>query len=120
MPPSRPAPGPTPSDLSQQLRSLIRIQNDFFWRRNEVEARIDALREAPAALRFLSIEPLLEDLGEINLQGIGWVIVGGMSLGTLLTVFVVPTMYLLFARTKVPGANHAVAEEQGHPELVAK
>jgi protein gp37 len=41
--------------------------------------RIDALREAPAALRFLSIEPLLEDLGEINLQGIHWVIVGGES-----------------------------------------
>jgi multidrug efflux pump len=29
---------------------------------------------------------------------IGWVIVGGMSLGTLLTIFVVPTMYTLFAR----------------------
>ena len=40
---------------------------------------------------------------------IGWVIVGGMSLGTLLTIFVVPTMYMLFARHKVPGANHAVA-----------
>ncbi|MGV8805504.1 MAG: efflux RND transporter permease subunit [Polaromonas sp.] len=35
---------------------------------------------------------------------IGWVIVGGMSLGTLLTVFVVPTMYTLFARRAVPGA----------------
>ncbi len=41
--------------------------------------RIDALREAPAALRFLSIEPLLEDLGEIRLDGIRWVIVGGES-----------------------------------------
>ncbi len=34
---------------------------------------------------------------------IGWVIVGGMSLGTLLAVFVVPTMYTLFARKTVPG-----------------
>jgi multidrug efflux pump len=34
---------------------------------------------------------------------IGWVIVGGMSFGTLLTVFVVPTMYSLFARQSVPG-----------------
>ena len=34
---------------------------------------------------------------------IGWVIVGGMSLGTLLTVFVVPTMYTLFARKAIPG-----------------
>jgi protein gp37 len=41
--------------------------------------RIDRLREVPAALRFLSIEPLLEDLGEIDLSGIGWVIVGGES-----------------------------------------
>jgi multidrug efflux pump len=51
---------------------------------------------------------------------IGWVIVGGMSLGTLLTIFVVPTMYLLFARSKVPGANKAHADEHGHPELIAK
>ncbi|MDD5479149.1 efflux RND transporter permease subunit [Rhodoferax sp.] len=34
---------------------------------------------------------------------IGWVIVGGMSLGTLLTVFVVPTMYTLLARQHAPG-----------------
>ncbi|MGO9465222.1 MAG: DUF5131 family protein [Isosphaeraceae bacterium] len=41
--------------------------------------RIDQLRQAPAAVRFLSIEPLLEDLGQINLEGIHWVIVGGES-----------------------------------------
>lgn len=41
--------------------------------------RIDTLREIPAAVRFLSIEPLLEDIGEIDLRGIGWVIVGGES-----------------------------------------
>ncbi len=35
--------------------------------------------ETAAAVRFLSIEPLLEDLGEIDLQGIDWVIVGGES-----------------------------------------
>ncbi|MEN9543181.1 MAG: hypothetical protein RLZZ598_14, partial [Pseudomonadota bacterium] len=34
---------------------------------------------------------------------IGWVIVGGMSVGTLLTIFVVPTMYTLFARKAIPG-----------------
>ena len=43
---------------------------------------------------------------------IGWVIVGGMSFGTLLTVFVVPTMYSLFARKKIPGANKADALDQ--------
>lgn len=41
--------------------------------------RIDILREVPAAIRFLSIEPLLEDLGPIDLDGIDWVIVGGES-----------------------------------------
>jgi len=41
--------------------------------------RIDHLRQAPAKVRFLSIEPLLEDLGEIDLSGIHWVIVGGES-----------------------------------------
>ncbi|HSS97138.1 MAG TPA: DUF5131 family protein, partial [Terriglobales bacterium] len=41
--------------------------------------RIDHLRNAPAKTRFLSIEPLLEDLGQIDLTGISWVIVGGES-----------------------------------------
>ena len=41
--------------------------------------RIDYLRRVDARIRFLSIEPLLEDLGEIDLRGIHWVIVGGES-----------------------------------------
>lgn len=41
--------------------------------------RIDYLRQVNAPIRFLSIEPLLEDLGQINLDGIHWVIVGGES-----------------------------------------
>lgn len=41
--------------------------------------RIDALRETAARVRFLSVEPLLEDLGPIDLAGIDWVIVGGES-----------------------------------------
>jgi protein gp37 len=41
--------------------------------------RIDHLRAAPAKVRFLLIEPLLEDLGEFDLTGISWVIVGGES-----------------------------------------
>ena len=46
---------------------------------------------------------------------IGWVIVGGMSLGTLLTIFVVPTMYTLFARKAVPGAKTTVAVDAPTP-----
>lgn len=41
--------------------------------------RIEHLRTAPAQVRFLSIEPLLEDLGVLKLDGIHWVIVGGES-----------------------------------------
>jgi protein gp37 len=41
--------------------------------------RIDLLRDVPAAVRFLSVEPLLEDLGLLDLTGIHWVIVGGES-----------------------------------------
>jgi protein gp37 len=41
--------------------------------------RISDLRRSPAATRFLSVEPLLEDLGALDLDGIHWVIVGGES-----------------------------------------
>ena len=42
-------------------------------------ARIRHLRRAPVAVRFLSIEPLLGPVGDIDLEGISWVIVGGES-----------------------------------------
>jgi protein gp37 len=76
---------------SDRLRDLLRGALDFagslrhIWWGVSVEnqrhglPRIDNLRSAPAAVRFLSIEPLLEDLGTLNLQGINWVIVGGES-----------------------------------------
>jgi protein gp37 len=41
--------------------------------------RIKHLQQAEAAVRFLSVEPLLEDLGKLYLQGIDWMIVGGES-----------------------------------------
>jgi len=41
--------------------------------------RIDVLRSAQARVRFLSVEPLLEDLGPVDLSGIDWAIVGGES-----------------------------------------
>src|SRR5260221_6287186 len=41
--------------------------------------RIADLQAAPAAVRFLSVEPLLEDMGTLPLEGISWVIVGGES-----------------------------------------
>lgn len=41
--------------------------------------RIQLLRDSGAAMPFLSIEPLLEDIGEIDLSGMAWAIVGGES-----------------------------------------
>jgi protein gp37 len=41
--------------------------------------RISHLRRVPANVRFLSVEPLLQDVGELDLRGIHWVIVGGES-----------------------------------------
>lgn len=58
---------------------------DHIWWGTSVEdrkfgvPRVAELRAAPARVRFLSIEPLLEDLGELDLSGIHWMIVGGES-----------------------------------------
>jgi protein gp37 len=51
----------------------VSIEND------RLTARADQLRRVPAAVRFLSCEPLLEPLPSLNLDGIDWVIVGGES-----------------------------------------
>jgi protein gp37 len=76
---------------SSRLRDMLQTQLQFaaslrhIWWGVSVEDRahglvsIGHLKQAPAAVRFLSIEPLLEDLGEIDLEGIDWVIVGGES-----------------------------------------
>lgn len=45
----------------------------------KTKSRIDVLRRIDAKIRFLSLEPLLEDLGELNFKDIHWVIVGGES-----------------------------------------
>jgi len=76
---------------AERLRDLLKHKLRFaaeqkhIWWGGSVEnrrhglPRIDLLREAPAVVRFLSVEPLLEDLGVINLDSIDWVIVGGES-----------------------------------------
>lgn len=69
--------------LSTSLRDIAELPH--IWWGTSVEdrkhgvPRIAELREAPAHIRFLSVEPLLEDLGELDLRGIHWVIVGGES-----------------------------------------
>lgn len=69
--------------LSGRLR--FAAEQEHIWWGVSVEdrkyglPRVDDLQETPAKIRFLSIEPLLEDLGDLNLAGISWVIVGGES-----------------------------------------
>jgi protein gp37 len=75
------------SRMRNMLQARLRFAADLphIWWGVSVEdrahglPRVEHLREAPAVVRFLSVEPLLEDLGEINLEGIHWVIVGGES-----------------------------------------
>ncbi len=76
---------------SERMRDLLRTKLAFaaglphIWWGVSVEdrrhglPRVGHLRDAPAGLRMLSVEPLLEDLGAIDLTGIGWVILGGES-----------------------------------------
>jgi multidrug efflux pump len=64
---------------------------------------------------------LASGAGAESRQQIGWVIVGGMTVGTLLTIFVVPTVYTLFARSGTPGEITTPADDdlkpaQGHAD----
>ena len=57
--------------------------------------------------------------GAESRRQIGWVIVGGMSLGTLLTIFVVPTVYTLLARKHAPGAIKTAVVDHVHDDAAA-
>jgi protein gp37 len=75
--------------LTKRAQRLSRVAGDLEWPSNlwmgvSVESRrytfrIDHLRKVPAAVRFVSAEPLLGPLGEFDLDGIHWVIAGGES-----------------------------------------
>lgn len=75
--------------LTKRVERLAKFSAELPWQENiwmgvTVEERgykyrIDYLRYTRAKIKFLSLEPLLDDLGEINLDGIDWVIVGGES-----------------------------------------
>ena len=75
--------------LTKRSLRLSRISNDLDWQQNiwmgvSVESkdyafRIDHLRDTGAHVKFLSLEPLLGPLPDLDLSGIDWVIVGGES-----------------------------------------
>jgi protein gp37 len=69
--------------LSGPMRSFA-SESHIWWgvsveNRKRGLPRLRRLQKTPIAVRFLSIEPLLENLGEIDFNGISWVIVGGES-----------------------------------------
>lgn len=71
-------------DLLEGKLRFVSDQANIWWgvsieNRKHGLPRLEHLREAPARVRFLSIEPLIEDLGTFSLKGINWVIVGGES-----------------------------------------
>jgi protein gp37 len=75
--------------LTKRSKRLASLASKLDWPRNlwmgvSVEGekyafRIEHLRTVPAAVRFLSCEPLISSLGPIDLDGIHWVIAGGES-----------------------------------------
>ena len=75
--------------LTKRAERLLEISLELSWTENiwmgvsvETSAyknRIDCLRQVPANVRFLSLEPLIKPLGKLDLTGIHWVIVGGES-----------------------------------------
>jgi protein gp37 len=75
--------------LTKRPERALRYANRLPWPENvwlgvsiedmRVAHRADTLREIPAAIRFISAEPLLSDVSELDLSGVHWVIGGGES-----------------------------------------
>ena len=77
--------------LTKRPDIMLRVLSDVnakplphVWLGTSVESsgyveRIDVLRRVPAAVRFVSFEPLLAPVGDVELEGIDWAIVGGES-----------------------------------------
>ncbi len=89
-------------EFSNQLRQQGREMHEAVVEAAALRLRPILMTTAAMVLGALPLA-LATGAGAESRQQIGWVIVGGMSLGTLLTIFVVPTMYTLFARGAVPG-----------------
>lgn len=75
--------------LTKRSERLLYLSSQLHWASNiwmgvsvenqDYVYRMDQLRETPASIKFLSIEPMLGPLDDLNLNGIDWVIVGGES-----------------------------------------
>ena len=66
----------------EDIKALFPFKNIFEGTSiedNNALTRADYLRETPATIRWISVEPLLESIKDINLKGIDWLVVGGES-----------------------------------------
>lgn len=73
-----------PQRMAEVLRSIATLPLQNVWLGTSVESskvadRIAHLQGVPASVRFISFEPLIEDVGKVDLTGIHWAIVGGES-----------------------------------------
>ena len=106
-------------EFSNQLRQQGRTIGEAVVEASSLRLRPILMTTGAMVLGALPLA-LATGAGAESRRQIGWVIVGGMSLGTLLTLFVVPTMYTLLARQRVPGeittpqadAPHGTAPQQ--------
>jgi multidrug efflux pump len=89
-------------EFSNQLRQQGRSIQDAVVEASALRLRPILMTTGAMVLGALPLA-LATGAGAESRTQIGWVIVGGMSVGTLLTIFVVPTVYTWFARRRVPG-----------------
>ena len=89
-------------EFSNQLRRQGLATRDAVIQASSLRLRPILMTTAAMVLGALPLA-LATGAGAESRQQIGWVIVGGMSVGTMLTIFVVPTVYLWFSRAEVPG-----------------
>jgi multidrug efflux pump len=101
-------------EFSNQLRRQGRDTLDAVVEAASLRLRPILMTTGAMVLGALPLA-LASGAGAESRQQIGWVIVGGMSLGTLLTVFVVPTMVTLLSRRGIPGEITTPADEPVRP-----
>jgi multidrug efflux pump len=105
-------------EFANQLRQQGRTVRDAVVESASLRLRPILMTTGAMVLGALPLA-LASGAGAESRQQIGWVIVGGMSVGTMLTIFVVPTVYSLFARRGVPGENTEPEATGAQPQPAA-
>jgi multidrug efflux pump len=101
-------------EFSNQLRQQGKSVMDAVVEASALRLRPILMTTGAMVLGALPLA-LASGAGAESRQQIGWVIVGGMTVGTLLTIFVVPTVYSLFARKAIPGEIKTPAQDDLKP-----